>query len=272
MNIVVFAYNFPHKKTQDFLTQMMLFKLKPTLVIASPPLSLRLPPTHLRDKYKHIGLPSPKELCHLLDIEYIEMFHNDESLPHILKSRKIALGIIAGARILKQHIIKSVPEGIINFHPGLIPENRGLNAVKWAIYMNIAQGMTAHLIDEKVDAGRILSKYVTPVYMDDTLCDINLRIYEAQVFLLTKIILHFHEKKAYSIPCKGGDKHPPADLKVDEYIVKHFDEYKKKWSVNDKEYVCICGSRIEKDGEMVKCNICGQQYKKEDEILELRLR
>ena len=69
---------------------------------------------------------------------------------------KINLGIISGARIIDKKIIKLFKYGIINFHPGKIPETSGLDSFFWTIKKNIYPSVTAHFIDQYVDRGKIL--------------------------------------------------------------------------------------------------------------------
>ena len=40
--------------------------------------------------------------------------------------------------------------GIINIHPGLLPENRGLDNIKWALYHNMPQGLTVNFIRKRL--------------------------------------------------------------------------------------------------------------------------
>jgi phosphoribosylglycinamide formyltransferase-1 len=278
MNIALFAYNFPHKKTQDFLFRLVNFGFKPRVVIASPPLEINLPKSYLRDKYRHFDLILPQELCNILGIEYIERFHNDKEVSVILKSMNIELGIIAGARILKKHIIESVPLGIVNFHPGLLPENRGLNAVKWAIFLDIPQGMTVHLIDPRVDAGKIIKKFIVPTYIDDSLIEINLRIYESQLKTLIPVISSFIDTGAqnyYTIPYDLNLKHhPPADERIDEFIKSNFDLYKQRWGYDKNGWVCICGNKLmqdERNENMFFCPMCNKWYKESEGLLEFKI-
>jgi methionyl-tRNA formyltransferase len=74
------------------------------------------------------------------------------------KKKKFDLGIILGARILDEDIIKTFKIGILNLHPGLLPDNRGLDTYQWAIINMIPQGVTSNLIDSKIDGGKILIK------------------------------------------------------------------------------------------------------------------
>jgi len=53
-------------------------------------------------------------------------------------------------------IIDAFQNKLINFHPSLLPLNRGAHPVSWAILNNTLHGVTAHLITEKVDHGPII--------------------------------------------------------------------------------------------------------------------
>jgi|TARA_B110000211_G_scaffold176293_1_gene199243 methionyl-tRNA formyltransferase len=58
--------------------------------------------------------------------------------------------------ILKNNILKKVNKAAINFHPGP-PEYRGTGCVNYALYENSKfYGCTCHLINEKVDNGKII--------------------------------------------------------------------------------------------------------------------
>ena len=51
----------------------------------------------------------------------------------LIKKHNLDIGIILGARILSKQIIDAFSIGIVNLHPGILPENRGLDNVKWSI-------------------------------------------------------------------------------------------------------------------------------------------
>ncbi|NQT06189.1 MAG: hypothetical protein HQ575_01465 [Candidatus Omnitrophica bacterium] len=230
MKIVVFAYNFPHKKTQDFLNRLALFGIRPDLVIASPPVKLNLPKSSLEDKYRDSDLIDPRTLCEKFNFKYMEGDHNSKKTQGILKEIAPDIGIIAAARILKREIIETFKIGIVNFHPGLIPENRGLNAVKWAVFKEIPQGMTAHFIDHRVDAGRVIKRVGVPVREDDAIKDINLRIYETEVNELIPVIKSIIKNRyeITNIDLKDNGYHPPAGEEIDRAVVEKFCRYKNK--------------------------------------------
>ena len=79
--------------------------------------------------------------------------HNSTETLKIIKKNKLDLGVILGARILKKEIINAFKIGIINMHPGILPENRGLDNIKWSVVKNLPIGVTSHFIDPRIDMG-----------------------------------------------------------------------------------------------------------------------
>ncbi|MDA9793938.1 formyltransferase family protein [Candidatus Pelagibacter sp.] len=58
--------------------------------------------------------------------------------------------------ILKKSLLRKVKKFAINFHPGT-PNYRGIGCLNFALYENsTTYGSTAHIIDEKIDNGKIL--------------------------------------------------------------------------------------------------------------------
>lgn len=233
MKIAVFAYNFPHKKTQDFLLRLFLENFKIEFVIAGNPIKLNLSNPTLRVKPNHIDLIHPRVICRKLGIPYKVLNHNSQEVANLLKKNSIDVGVIAGARILKDNIIRSVKKGIINFHPALLPMVRGLDALKWSIYYDIPLGVTAHFIDEKIDAGRIIKKEKIPIYLDDTFIDLSLRLEETQTNMLPKVLNLVKNKELKDFPLlslKGKKHNPPMAPKDEREVEKKLDEYKKKYA------------------------------------------
>lgn len=179
----VFAYNFPHKKTQDFLLKLFVLGVRVDTVLAMDPQPLNLPPS-LRTKLRHAGLDHPRTIAERIGASYYVVEHNHPATCDLVRERKLTLGVIAGARILKAPVIQAFPRGIVNFHPGQIPESRGLDAMLWSIRNDLPLGVTAHRIDPRVDAGQVLLKQLIPIFADDTLFDLSERLYEAQLEML----------------------------------------------------------------------------------------
>ena len=220
MKIAVFAYNFPHTKTQDFLVRLFLEGYQVEFVVACEPIELNLPQSILRVKPNHIDLVHPELICQRLGIPYYVLPHNDPEVANLVRVNHIDIGVIAAARILKKPIIRSFGKGVINFHPGLIPEVRGLESLKWAIYRDCPIGVTAHFIDERVDAGRVILKEEIPIYADDTLIDMSIRLAETQVNLLGKVLRLVEGKELTDFPLVPYDlkSNPPMPNELEKEI------------------------------------------------------
>ena len=182
--IVVFAYAFPHKKSQDFLIRLALLGITPAAVIGAPYVRLNLPPRSSRISVRHAGVLETEEICRALSFPYIEAPHTWEGIGEYLNSIRPDLGLVAGARILKKPLIDAFKIGIINFHPGLLPESRGLDCWLWDILEGRTLGNTSHLIDSRMDAGLMIERQELVIHPDDSLIDLSLRITESQVAML----------------------------------------------------------------------------------------
>ena len=91
---------------------------------------------------------------------------NVNSIEFESKLKKIGVDYIFtfGFRILKQNIIDVPLKGCINFHPALLPFNRGATPSKWVILNKKNKtGITFHFINKDIDAGSIIEQYEIPL-------------------------------------------------------------------------------------------------------------
>ena len=70
----------------------------------------------------------------------------------------------------------------------MLPENRGLDNIKWALYHNMPQGLTVHFIDQYIDKGHIIIKEEVPVFEDDKIYHIHQRLVNGQPKILRKAL------------------------------------------------------------------------------------
>ena len=88
-----------------------------------------------------------------------DFFHfqslSDEKFISFLGEKKYDVCIQGGTGILKLNVIKKFTQGVLNFHPGNLPQYRGCSAPEWQLYENDYVYCTCHLIDEGIDTGDI---------------------------------------------------------------------------------------------------------------------
>lgn len=189
--IAVFAYAFPHRKSQDFLCELALAGFQNVLVLAAPWKKL---PHGSSESFFPTGLSNAKPhdtatICQVLGFDFVETEHSDlDRIKSEVEARGISLSVIAGARILKSPIINLFPEGVLNIHPGMIPETSGLDAFFYTIQRQSPMGATAHFIDGRVDAGDLLFFEETLVGAEDSPEMVQHNNYQSQIRALRRFI------------------------------------------------------------------------------------
>lgn len=230
MKIGIFAYNFEHKKTQEGLLNLFLNGYKPVCIFAQDWKMLPYVNNGARVGLQGMKYSHPKIIAEKLNIEYINISHDDSKCSKIIKELNLDIGIILGSRILKKKVIDSFNIGVINMHPAMLPDNRGLDNIKWAILNNLPQGVTTHLISEKIDAGHIIDKKLVDVYLDDTLTEIMLRIQNKEQIMMIESLHKIEFVNYDSFPELSYEKY---NLKItpelENLTLKKFDEYKKEY-------------------------------------------
>jgi len=239
MKLVLFIYDFPHKKS---LKGMQLIKSKgieDVYVIASPKVELKFRQSKHRVSVFETEIIEPSKLANQYGWNSLVENHNSEAVISFLKKIKPSHGIILGARILNKNVIDCFSSGIINFHPGVLPENRGLDNLKWAIYNNLPQGVTTHFIDENIDVGYEIYKELLEVDVSDTLFDINSKLFDLQMEQLNKLIENnFDIVNLKSLVTKNPSQKAVSD-EIDEKIIIAFEDYKKQYHNILKNYTSV---------------------------------
>jgi len=92
-----------------------------------------------------------------LEVLHFEVpIHNSEQvMPHIA-GMSLDLIVFGGTRIIRGEILDYPKDGVINSHPGLLPECRGSASPAWSVYHDIPIGSSTHFCDNGVDTGELL--------------------------------------------------------------------------------------------------------------------
>jgi phosphoribosylglycinamide formyltransferase-1 len=220
LKIGIFAYNWPHLKTQNGIINLCVNGFVPDMVFRADPVKLNFYKSKIRVSPKDLYLHETSELCDFFNIRSEVVGHNSRECEFIIKNLDLDIGIILGARILKSNIINAFNIGIVNMHPGLLPENRGLDNLKWAVIKGMRQGVTTHLIDSKIDKGSLISRQEIKVYKDDSFLDIHLRLQAKEQEMMidaVKILSSFPPIEDFSTFEEEGNYHKsvPPDLEKD---------------------------------------------------------
>tara|TARA_R100001082_G_scaffold110310_1_gene89897 strand:+ start:4091 stop:4792 length:702 start_codon:yes stop_codon:yes gene_type:complete len=233
MKIGIFAYNFSHWKTQQGITNLAISGVKPEVIFAADRVNLNFYKSKIRTSPKDLHLVHPKDIASHYKIDYKIVTHNSEEVYNITKERGLDLGIILGARILKPIAFRGFKKGVLNMHPGILPENRGLDTIKWAIIKNMPQGVTTHLINEKIDRGLLVEKELIKVYKDDTLLDLQIRIQNLEQKLMLSSIKILNEKSSTNglKNILEGSYNKSMSPDIERELFHKFGKYKEKFGI-----------------------------------------
>tara|TARA_B100001057_G_scaffold291592_1_gene291659 strand:- start:9988 stop:10572 length:585 start_codon:yes stop_codon:yes gene_type:complete len=107
-----------------------------------------------------------------------------------LKKNKINLICLAGfMKILSKEFIQNFKGYILNIHPSLLPKYKGLNTHQRVIKnKDRISGCTVHLVNSKLDSGKIVLQKKIKVYKSDTPEKLAKRVLKQEHILYPKAI------------------------------------------------------------------------------------
>jgi phosphoribosylglycinamide formyltransferase 1 len=104
------------------------------------------------------------------------------------------VGLVVGAgymRVLSPAFLERFP-AVLNVHPSLLPEFRGLGAVERALEAGVSEtGVTVHFMVEEVDAGPVVAQEAVPVEPGDTKESLLERLHPVEHRLLVRVVGDF---------------------------------------------------------------------------------
>ena len=236
--ILVFSYNFMHKKSYDFISILHEVGFKNLHIIAAPKFDLKLKTeVDLSDEEKNSPY-NPKNISNKLDLNFYELKHDDEeNIAKIVKGINASLAIIAGARIIPEKIINLFSNGIINFHPGKIPETSGLDSFFYTFKHDAEPGVTTHIIDKKVDAGKFI--FFERIKLNNSINphDLKTLIYDAQLTALNRFLRFYLPRFNYdNFPLiNRPSKNIPLNKNEKENLLDTFDKWLAKKIIDQEK-------------------------------------
>ncbi len=111
---------------------------------------------------------------------------NDEEAVKFMKDLKPDVLVVYGTSILKKDVIGIPSKGVLNIHPGITPEYRGLDPIFWAIKNKEFDkiGVTIHFIDEGIDTGKIVKQSTVNVESNDSYESLFVKVLKKGVDLM----------------------------------------------------------------------------------------
>ena len=235
---VVFTYDSPHVKSSRVLESLVEIGAPPSLIVAAPLEKLNVYQLERQD-FVRTGLTfkrDQREIAHELGIPYLVAKHNSEEVFSTLGELQPELGIVAGARILSETLIQKFSKGVLNAHPGLIPENRGLYNFHYGILRRLPQAVTLHFIDKRVDAGRILETEIVQISPNQSAAEVHREMMEIQIRMLSQRFTH-SGLRVVEATVNGNPPNPRLTRELEITAVEQFNSYRNNYAAILENYL-----------------------------------
>ncbi|MCA1716877.1 MAG: phosphoribosylglycinamide formyltransferase [Actinobacteria bacterium] len=140
------------------------------------------------ERARRAGVP----VEHVDPAGFISREDYDRELAERVAAHGVSLVVGAGyMRVLSPVFLERFP-AILNVHPSLLPEFRGLNAAQRVLEAGVKEtGVTVHFMVEKVDAGPLVRQERVPVLPGDTEETLLARLHPVEHRLLVEAVADY---------------------------------------------------------------------------------
>ena len=128
---------------------------------------------------------------------------------------------VGWSSLLKPPVLKAAPQGVVGYHPTLLPANRGRHPIIWALALGLTEtGSTFFAMDEGADSGDILSQERIVIGPDDDAATLYRRLTETARGQIVRIATGLAAGRAERRPqdhalANAWRKRGPLDGRID---------------------------------------------------------
>lgn len=174
----------------------------------------------LYNKWRASYFGAPTSVCNIamtFCIPYKRVSHvNSDEAFNWLAAFSPDIIIALQPQIIKERLLSLPNIGIINIHPGKLPNYRGPVPMFWALYLGAKDiGVTAHFMDDKIDNGEI-------IYQESIVLNVT-ETYDSLSKKVTSYIPHII-LKSLEVVKNGGPYHKNV---LNAYSYNSYPSYKQ---------------------------------------------
>ena len=129
--------------------------------------------------------------------QFIPNEHFEERFISFAESYEPDVICLAGfMKILSKSFVNRFRNKILNIHPSLLPKYKGLKVHERVVFAKEKEtGCTVHIVDEKVDNGRILGQAVVEISQTDNALSVSKKVLKREHELYPIILKRFLKGK-----------------------------------------------------------------------------
>ena len=120
---------------------------------------------------------------------YLVDNHVSEGTLELYSNLNLSCLLNAGTpRKISTAILNRIEKGVVNIHPGILPNYRGCSCIEWAILNDDPIGNTAHFMDKNYDTGPIIKTESYSFKSKSSYIDIRKKVYYEGFKLAAKVL------------------------------------------------------------------------------------
>ena len=156
-----------------------------------------------------------------ITVEHVEVpIHNSEEVMPYIRDLDLDIIVFGGTRIIRGEILDYPKDGVVNSHPGLLPECRGSASPAWSVYHDIPIGSSTHFCDNGVDTGHLLLRREVPVKRGMKYEDLCYETLVLAGILMKEALMAYEEGRWSEMRRPQGDSPNPTFRNAPEEVLQ----------------------------------------------------
>ena len=157
--------------------------------------------------------PTMKSQIEKHNIPFVQVpIHNYEHCMEHIENVDPDLIVFGGTRIIRGKILEygGNKGGVLNSHPGLLPECRGSASPAWSVHEGIKIGSSCHFCTTDIDAGDLVGKREIDVKRGDDYHDLCYKTSVVASNLMVEAVRAFSDNKLDDLRVPQGESPNPV--------------------------------------------------------------
>tara|TARA_B100000686_G_scaffold173983_1_gene181143 strand:- start:625 stop:1362 length:738 start_codon:yes stop_codon:yes gene_type:complete len=160
-----------------------------------------------------------------VDVPHVEVpIHNSEQVMPYIADMSLDLVVFGGTRIIRGEILDHPRDGVINSHPGLLPDCRGSASPAWSVYHDIPIGSSTHFCDNGIDTGELLLRREVSVKRGMTYEDLCYETLVLAGILMKEALMAYEAKEWDDMRIPQGESEHPTFRNAPEEVLEVVDQ------------------------------------------------
>ena len=155
---------------------------------------------------------------HAITVEKVQIHCDAEVMP-IIEDLPLDLIVFGGTRIIRGAILDYPRYGVINSHPGLLPECRGSASPAWSVLHDIRIGSSTHFCDNGIDTGDLLLRREAEVRRGATYEDLCYYTLVLAGFLMAEALVAYDKGRWPDMRRQQGESPWPTFKNADPEVL-----------------------------------------------------